>query len=426
MSVSQTELGYVDPAERSRILGEGYLKNLGGTAMSEDSFKKPEAEADIQAETVETLLERYEKPTSDGWLVRFHELPQGVTAYNASRSFMVGETPHMLVREEGQRADQEFTSRLSIWRLSEDGRDCWPAEISNLSELTEGKITQDPSYSNVNGMHVVTWVEVELNDPAEDPAQAKSFKLFKSVTAIGETLDTLKRHTERVIDNEGNEQQRNVELVDTKGLRYAGLSDGRIAVILRTSHNGEYKMHFAVAGSWKEITTEFLESAPEIKGLEGLIVNSEDKYTRRWIGGNDMKPLVNDDLSLGMHTGMFVDNGIPDYRVYDGAQCIIEPGEGNEPAQARWPKIITRAKDFNISEAVLPPKKPDLAEVDYLSVHEPASQKVGKTLVLAGLRDAGEVGQMVPDVLKEWREAHPEFADNPFPQSVSQDYTMAA
>jgi len=426
MSVSQAELGHVDPPEWDQVPDEEYLKNLGGVAMSTDSFEEPEAEADVQAETVETLLERYEKPTSDGWLVRFHELPEGVTAYNASQAFDVDGIPHMFVREEGQRADEEFTSRLSIWRLSEDGKDCWPAAISNLSELTKDKVAQDPSYSYVNGKHVVTWVEVELDDPPDDPTQPRTFKSFKSVAATGERLDKLERLAETVRDDNGQEQMRNIELPDTKGLRFVGLSGGRIGVSTRTTTDGEYKMRFAIANSWNDITTDFLAAAKEIEGLEGLVVNNVDKYQKRWTGPNDMEALANDDISLVMHAGMFVDNGIPDYRVYDAVHCILVPGEGDEPAQAMWPKIIARANDFNIPEAVLPSKRPDVAEVAYPSGHRPAVKQGDETILWAGLRDAGEVGQMVPDVLKEWREAHPDFADNPFPQSIDQDYTMAA
>lgn len=425
MSSRFTEQMPASSAERQPLSVEVPLeKQLGGVMMN-DFVKEQEVEPVIQAATQEDLLARYEKPTSDGWLVRFHELPEGVTAYNGSRTFKVGEVPHMLVREEGEGEDKQFTSRLSIWRLSEDGKDAWPAPISNLAELTEGKITQDPSYSDVNGVHVVTWVEVELNDPTEDPAQAKSFKLFKSVTAVGETLDKLERLTETVMVDQGNEQVRNVELVDTKGLRYEGLSYGRIVVTTRTTHNGEYKIHLGVADAWQEITTEFLESLPEIIGLEGLIVNTQEKFDQRWIGGNDMKALANDDISLALHTGRFEDNGIPEYRVYDGAHCIIELGEKGEPAQAKWPKIIARAVDVNISESELPSKRVDVPEVMYISAHTPAAKSGEETLILAGFRDAGEVGQMVPDVLKEWRAAHPEFADAPFTLSTYQQALAA-
>lgn len=403
---------------------------LGGTVLRGNMMDDLGAERDQYSSerrvTKEEILERYEKPTSNGWIVNLHDLPEGVTAYNASKVFQVDETPHMFVRQEGMLPDEEFTSHLSIWWLSEDGRDGWAASISNLAELTEGKITQDPAYSNVNGLHVVTWVEVELNDPPDDPTQPRTFKSFKSVTAVGETLDALERLTETVKDDEGNEQVRNVELMDTKCLRYAGLSRGRIAVTLRTSHNGEYKMHFGVAGSWEEITTEFLESTPEIKGLEGLIVNSDDMYEQMWMGGNDMETLVGDDVSFVFHTGEYERNGIPDYRVYDGGHCILVPGEGGKPAEALWPKIISRAKDFGVSEADLPSKRPDVSEVEYPSGHKIARNKGGETILWAGLRDAGQVGQMIPDVLKEWREAHPEHADNPFPEQLTDQQRLAA
>ncbi|MGH7233922.1 MAG: hypothetical protein ACREF7_00550, partial [Candidatus Saccharimonadales bacterium] len=160
-----------------------------------------EAQSKQQLETVETLLDRYEKPTSDGWLVRFHNLPEGVTAYNASEIFEVGEVPHLLVRVEGKGADKEFTSRLAIYQCSKDGRDCYPSGISNLEELTNGRISQDPSHSYVKGKHVITWVDVSLNE-REEPS-------WKSVAAIGDSLDDLKIFVETEDD--------------TKGLRFAEL-----------------------------------------------------------------------------------------------------------------------------------------------------------------------------------------------------------
>jgi hypothetical protein len=44
--------------------------------------------------------------------------------------------------------------------------------------------------------------------------------------------------------------------------------------------------------------------------------------------------------------------------------------------------------------------------------------KSQKHTLLASLRDAGEVGQKIPDPLVEWRADHLEFANNPFPQST--------
>ncbi len=386
-------------------------------------YEEPELQPVVQAESIETLLERYEKPLSDGWLVKFHELPEGVTAYNASKVFEVGEIPHMLVREEGKRADQEFTSKLAIYRCSDDGRDCYPTAISNLLELTEGKIAQDPAVSYVNDRWAITWVEVEPNVPG-DPTQGST---FKSVTAVGSTLDKLERLVETVESDEGTKEVRNIELPETKGLRYARLLDGRIGVTTRTSINGEYKMCYAVADSWDDITTEFLASAKEIKGLEGLIVNDNDEKSpnRRWIGPNDQQLLATGEVSLLFHAGRYVENGVRGNRVYDDLHCVLTPGLGDEPAQAKYLKIIARAKDFNIPVEVLPPKRPDVEFVSYPSCLIIAPKSGDESILLASLRDAGEVGQQIPDPLEQWRADHPEFADNPFPQSAYEQAVAA-
>ena len=351
-----------------------------------------------------TLLERYKKPESDGWLINFHELPEDMTGYNVSGIFEVvdGEIriPHMLVRVEGKGADQEFTSKLAIYRCSENGRECWPTEISNLPGLIEGKIAQDPAISYVKDNWVVTWVEVEPHDRA-DPTKGSD---FKTITAIGGTLDKLVR----LFETESG----------TKGLRYVELIDGRIGLTSKTSKDGVNKMCFKIFDSWEDITAETLASAKEIKGLEGLVVNDVDEKKRRWIGPNGLQLLANGDLSLLFHAARFVENGIVGNREYDVAHCVLTPGPGDDPAQARYPKIIARAKDFNISVEVLPPKRPDLEFVSYPSWLGMAALSGDEAILLAALRDAGEVGQKVPDPLVHWRTDHPEFANNPFPQST--------
>lgn len=371
------------------------------------TYEDQEPQFVARAESIDTLLERYKQPVSDGWLVAFHELPEGITAYNASKVFGVGEIPHMLVREEEISAKGEFTSKLAIYQCSEDGRDCYPAPISNLSELTAGKIAQDPAISYVKDNWVVTWVDVMPNDP-EDPTLGST---FKSVTAIGANLDKLEYLVE---SDEG-----------TKGVRYVELLDGRIGVTTRTSTDEVYKMCFATTDSWEDITAGFLASAKEIKGLEGLVVNDASDNNKRWIGPNELELLANGDISLLFHAAGFVENGIKGNREYDVAHCVLTPGLGEDPAQARYPKIIARAKDFNISTEILPPKRPDLEFVSYPSWLGIAAVRGSEATLLAALRDAGEVGQHIPDPLEEWRADHLEYADKPFPQSTNR-LTLAA
>ncbi|MGH7234395.1 MAG: hypothetical protein ACREF7_03045, partial [Candidatus Saccharimonadales bacterium] len=138
-------------------------------------------------------------------------------------------------------------------------------------------------------------------------------------------------------------------------------------------------------------------------------------------------PLANNEVSLLMHFGRYKPNGVEGSKekVYDGGHCILTPGANGEPAQAKYTKIISRADDFNISTEVLPPKSDELALVEYPASLRIAKDSGGEALLLAALRDAGMAGQEIPDPLKEWRLAHPEFANSPFPQS-SDRLTIAA
>lgn len=368
-----------------------------GSVMVDGFVEEREPQPVERAESVERLLERYKKPISDGWLVEFHELPVGISAYNASRMFRVGEVPHMLVREEGHRPDQELTSRLAIYQCSEDGRHCWPptVEITNLKELTKGRIAQDPAISFVKDNWVLTWVEVTLNNP-NDPLQDN---VHKSVIAIGRTLDKLERLVE---SDEG-----------TKGVRFVELLDGRIGISTRPVLEGECKVVcFTIANSWKDVTTELLKSAKEVEGLS---------VDGAWAGPNDMALLANGDISMPMHLGQYVENGIPNNRIYDAAHCVLTPEPENNPgrsAKANYLKIIARAEDFNISTSEAPPKRPDLNNILYTSWLRIARKMGGDAIWMGGFRDKYVAGIEVPDPLEEWRADHPEFADNPFPQST--------
>lgn len=376
-----------------------------GTSGMISTEEKQEPWPVVQAESLEGLLERYKKPVSDGWLVEFHELPEGIAAYNASRMFRVGEeeVPHMLVRIEGKGADQEFTSKLAIYQCSEDGRHCWPpsTEITNLPELVEGKITQDPAISYVKDNWVLTWVEVTLNDRS-DPANGYT---YKSVTYKGKSLDKL----EHLVDSPQ----------ETKGVRYVELLDGRIGISTRPVLDGERKVCFTVANSWENVTTELLKSAKEVEGLtvEGA-----------WPGPNDMELLANGDISLSMHLGQYVENGIPNNRVYDAAHCVLTPepeNNPNNPAKANYLKIIARAEDLKISTDEAPPKRPDLEYILYTSWLRIARERGSDAIWMGGFRDEYEAGIEVLDPLEEWRADHPEFADNPFPQSTNRQELAA-
>lgn len=373
---------------------------MGSTAIM-DFPGEQEVQSLDQPKIIEELLDSYDKPKSDGWLVRFHGLPEGMAAYNTSKVFEVGGIPHILVREEGKRADEEFTSRLTFYRCSDDGRDCYPTDISNLTELLEGKIAQDPFYAYVCGKHVVTWVEVSLNN-VDDSSEGST---YKSVVAIGDSLDDLKILAET--DD------------DTKGLRFVELIDSRIGFTIRTSANSEYKMYFGATDSWENVTKQLLTNAPEVRGLEGLVVNDSDPLKGRWLGPNGMETLANGDVSLLMHFGRRQVNAerSGNKKIYDTGHCVLTPGVDGAPAVARYPKIVSRAQDLNISVEELPPKSDELTLVEYPSGLDISENEGEEATLLTAVRDAGMAYQRVPDPLKEWRVDHPEFADSPFTQS---------
>jgi hypothetical protein len=413
--LQEPELSFKTVPETNRV------QELGQTTLNSYALEE-QVELAEAPENIEVLLDNYEKPISDGWLVEFHDLPEGVTAYNASRVFRVNEVPHMLVREEGSQADQEFSSKLSIYQLSEDGRHCWPSSISNLPELIKDSIAQDPAISYVRGNWTLSWVEVELQDPS-DPSQGCT---WKSVIAIGPTLDKLERLTERVENKDGTQERRVVSLPDTKGLRFVELLDDRIGITTRTSANGKYEMGYAIADSWESVTSELLASARQIEGLDGLIINDDDRYKKRWIGPNDQKVLANGDVSLLFHAGRFIDNSVPDSRQYDVLHCVLTPGVGDTPTKARYIKLVAKAEDFNLPIEALPPKRPDLEFVAYPSCLIMSPEKDSASILLAALRDSGEAGIKISDPLRSWRLDHPEYANSPFPKPFDQLATIIA
>lgn len=348
-------------------------------------------------ETVEDLLLKYKQPVSKAWVMQFHDLPAGMAAYNASKIFEIDNVTYTIVRVEGEKGDEEFTSELACYSCCEDVVDCHPADISNIDELLKGKIAQDPSYAYVNGKHVVTWVEVRLND-SNDAAQGSS---WKSVVAIGDSINELSILTET-----GDE---------TKGLRFIELIDGRIGFTTRTSVNAEYKMCFGIADTWEDITQQVLVNATEVKGLEGLTVVSNSQLERRWVGPNDMTLLADGSISLLMHLGRFEeDQELGEVKVYDAGHCILEAGKVSEPAVARYAKVIGRAKDCGIRNEELRPKRDEHTYVLYPSTVIISEKSGENALLVTALRDAGMVVQNIEDPLKEWRSDHPDLANCPF------------
>lgn len=361
---------------------------------------------------IEGLLREHEyaEPPYDVWKVEFHDLPEGLTAYNSSDVFLVdnGETeiPHILARKEVKGADGEFTSQVSIFRCSPDGRDCWPADnISNLQELVKGKITQDPSIARFNGNWVITWVEVTPID-MNDPSQGSD---FKSVTCIGKTLDTL----HHLVDSSDG----------TKGLRYVGLLDRRVGITTRVFIDGVGKTCFTIANSLEEVTTETLDSARVIEGASPDI---------GWGGPNQLQLLANGDIFLLSHAARFntETNETGEeitVREYDVTSSVItlEPDNNpDNPAGANDFRIIATERDFNLD---IDPKRPDLIRVAYPGFIL-IRQDGGPATLFVALRDSGEAGALIKDPLEKWRAEHPEFAKCPlyYPRTEFGDFRLAA
>lgn len=391
---------------------DGFIEN------QKASVKTPEAPPAVEAQSIQELLNQKEKPVSDGWTIIFHGLGEGESAYNASDVFHVEEgdekVPHILVRVEDSRADQQFTSRLTIWRCSSDGRECWPTKISNLPELVAGKITEDPSISYVRGQPVISWVEVT---PPNSPTNPSNDSTWESVACTGESLETLDY---LVTTKEGSK---------TKGLRFVELLDHRIGVFTRPDLDGRKKICFGIAEDWDEITPEFLSSLKEVHGLSiggvwggpdnaelGSIDNigSDEKV---WGGPNDAELLPNGDLSLAMHLGWYAKkldnqgNPIKDNRKYVGAHCIIELPVGDEPAQAKYLKVIAERSDFRAISK--PARRPDLDEVTYLNFLQTEHLYSPTSTLVASVGDAIEAGIEIPNpLLNGWLKDHPEYAES--------------
>lgn len=460
MNVLSAELAFVDPAERASLLVENPLKiqsGLGGIAMMNDVTQESfpvsggstanekstavgtpqgngveirEALRPVEAQSTKELLDQQEKPVSDGWTITFHGLEEGLSAYNASNVFMVGEgedkVPHILVREEGSRGDQELTSRLTIWRCSADGRECWPTEISNLPDLVAGKIVQDPSVAYVRGQPVISWVEVTPPGDPNDPTQETTWESFACTGKSIEELEML------VATKKGSK---------TKGLRFVELLDHTIGIFARPDGDGRKKICFGIANDWKDITTEFLSSLKEVQGLsiggewdgpDAAELRTKDDIgpdQKVWGGANDAKLLPNGDISLAMHLAWYVDkkdingNPIKDNRKYVGGHSVVEPPLGNEPAQAKYLKIIATREDFKISK---PAKRPDLEDVIYTGFIITKDLYSPTSTLVASIGDALEAGLEIPNpLLNGWLEDHPEYAESSSLESADQQVLAA-
>lgn len=413
------------------------LDSLNGTAPEnhdrDEEVEVPaeETQREVEAQSLQELLNQKEKPVSDGWTIIFHGLEEGESAYNVSDVFHVEEgdekIPHILVRVEGNRADQEFTSRLTVWRCSPDCRECWPTSIPKLQELVAGKIVEDPAIAYVKGQPVISWVEVT---PPNSPNNPSKDSTWESFSCTGESFDQLRP---LVASRKGSK---------TKELRFVDLLERGIGVFARPDLDGRKKICFGIAKDWEDITTEFLSSLKEVQGLsvggawggpDASELHTNDDIgpdQQIWGGPNNARLLPNYDISLDMHFGWYEEgngtNGDPTEgnKKYVGGHSIIVLPEGDKPAQAKHVKVVVERKDFkNVNE---PPKSPRLGEVFFLNFIETERLNSPTSIAVGSVGDAVQAGIEIPNpLLNGWLKEHPEYADAPFPQPTDQQ-TLAA
>lgn len=454
------------------------IKRVGETMLTEVLNEADSVEPDTGTEELPTeeasraaepkslreLLKKHEaeKLDSEAWIIEFRGLRPGRRAYNVSDIFMVGNVPHMVIREEDDNpSNGEFSSELSIWEYDPAEKCCYPPEnpVSNLPELIKGKIVQDPAISYVKGKWVITWVEVTLNNP-DNPAEGAT---WTSQACAGESLDAL----EMLVTTEKG----------TKGLRLFELLDHRIGVLARPDRNGKKRICSGAADDWEDITPEFLSSLQEVEGLsldgewggsDDSELDSKDNIASGevmrdmidtaelhikdnitpdgvawdkadiaeliakddigpdlavWGGPNDETTLANGDISVLSHLGWYRekknDQGEPikNNRRYVGLHFVLTPGMGGKPARANYVEIIATIDDFSFSNYQVPPMRPDIDEVIYpcFVVIDPEG---GPSTLVASLKDKKPAGKLIIDVLKRWRADHPEYAKAPFPEST--------
>jgi hypothetical protein len=180
---------------------------------------------------------------------------------------------------------------------------------SNLEQLRDGRISQDPSVAYVQGKYVAIVVDVVFCGPDSDPTSESS---YSSVIYAGESLQRLE------LVAEGPRFM--------KGVRVVELVDGRVGVFTRPQAAGEStkggrgKIGFTTVDQLSDITTDLIGEAPLIDDLFG---NDE------WGGVNQATLLPDGRLAVLAHIARFVPHDtIKDFREYYPLFFVFDPESG--------------------------------------------------------------------------------------------------
>ena len=293
--------------------------------------------------------------------------------YNPSPPFGEG-----LIAARYESRDSE-ASQVGFFRHTHDADNeaTWQYDstASNLEQLREGRISQDPSVAYVQGQYVVTVVDVVFCGPDSDPTSESS---YSSVIYAGEDLQQLELVTEgpRFM----------------KGVRVVELADGRAGVFTRPQAAGEStkggrgKIGFTTVDQLSDITADIITEAPLLDDLFG---------TDEWGGVNQATLLPGGRLAVLAHIARFVPHDtIKNFREYYPLFFVFDPESGEISDR----QIIGKREALT---GEYPSKRLDLYNVLY-----PAFLLLGenKTLVGVGVSDT-EVATYKIDTPKAVREA---------------------
>ena len=277
--------------------------------------------------------------------------------YNPSAPFDYQGESYIMARYE--KRENEFSTKSGFFQKQvTDGVTSWQygPDVSNLGLLTEGKITQDPSITFIDGKPVITVVDVKLNDPRNP----KLGCTYKSDFYTGDDLASLYLFA--------------VGPPRMKGIRPLQLADGRVGVFTRPQSDrpetgGAGKIGFTIFNTPQDIMMQALAEAPLIPDL---FSNDE------WGGVNYPQLLPNGPVGVLGHIASFDrHNPVPDYRRYAPLYFEFDP----HSREVMNPKLLGTRHGL---PPEYPSKREDLYEVLYPSFY---SLVGGKMLVGVGVSD---------------------------------------
>lgn len=328
--------------------------------------------AGARPSTIEGLLGGYQKPEGDYSILDF-AVPAGLHVYNVSREVTVDGKRIVLGRTE--RVDNQFSSKVIPFTF-EEATGKWRADsnISNLNQLTAGKIMQDPQITHVNGEWAVNCIEVVLDDANNPEAGCHYWTNIYS----GQRLDNL------ALLAQSPQKMKCVRLVE--------LENGQVGVFTRPQSDspeqgGLGKIGFCVVDNLGDVDATVMKEAPLIHDLF---------QDHEWGGVNDVRLMPNGKLlALGHIARYLTDSPIKDDREYH--TILFE----FEPQRRKWDnlRMVSRADDIlDRLDFEVKPKEEYLQRVEYANALgsdlDPQSDSI---VVTSSVRDRLPIAQKIPN-----------------------------